>query len=33
MEEFLMDEGLRKFAEPQLALLKLIADSRRKFAA
>jgi transaldolase len=33
MEQFLMDEGLRKFAEPHQALLKLIADSRRRFAA
>ena len=28
LEEVLMDEGLKKFAEPQKALLKLIADKR-----
>jgi transaldolase len=29
-EEFLMDEGLKKFADPQKGLLKLIADKRQK---
>lgn len=28
MEEFLMEEGLKKFADPQKALLKLIGDKR-----
>jgi transaldolase len=30
MEEVLMDEGLKKFADPQKALLKLIAEKRQK---
>ena len=29
LEEFLMEEGLRKFADPQKALLALIADKRK----
>ena len=29
MKEFLMEEGLKKFADPQKALLKLIADKRK----
>jgi transaldolase len=29
LESFLMDEGLKKFADPQKALLKLIAEKRR----
>ena len=29
LEEVLMDEGLKKFADPQKALLKLIAEKRR----
>lgn len=29
MEEVLMDEGLKKFADPQKALLKLIAEKRK----
>lgn len=33
LESFLMEEGVRKFAEPHQALLKLIADNRRRFAA
>jgi transaldolase len=28
MEQFLMDEGLKKFADPQKALIRLIADKR-----
>jgi transaldolase len=28
MEETLMEEGLKKFADPQKALLKLIAQKR-----
>ena len=30
LEETLMDEGLKKFADPQKALLKLIAEQRQK---
>lgn len=30
LEEFLMDEGLKKFADPQKALLALIAEKRQK---
>lgn len=30
LEEFLMEEGLKKFADPQKGLLKLIADKRAK---
>jgi transaldolase len=33
MEAVLMEEGIRKFAEPQQALLELIAENRRRFAA
>lgn len=33
LEEFLMEEGLKKFADPQKALLKLIADKRQKLKA
>lgn len=29
LEEFLMEEGLKKFADPQKALLKLIAEKRK----
>jgi transaldolase len=29
LEEVLMDEGLQKFADPQKALLKLLADKRK----
>jgi transaldolase len=32
LEETLMDEGLQKFADPQKALLKLIADKRKQLA-
>jgi transaldolase len=32
MEEVLMSEGIEKFANPQKALLKLIADKRRSLA-
>ena len=30
LEEFLMEEGLKKFADPQKGLLKLIAEKRQK---
>ena len=30
LEQVLMEEGLKKFADPQKALLKLIAEKRRK---
>ena len=33
LEEFLMEEGLQKFADPQKALLKLIGEKRQKLAA
>ena len=33
LEETLMHEGLAKFADPQKALLKLIAQKREKLAA
>jgi transaldolase len=33
MEEVLMEEGLKKFADPQKALLKLIAEKRQKLGA
>jgi len=33
MEEVLMEEGLKKFADPQKALLRLIADKRKKLGA
>ncbi|MGE0756272.1 MAG: transaldolase family protein [Pirellulaceae bacterium] len=33
LESFLMNEGIQKFAEPHRALLQLIADNRRRFAA
>jgi transaldolase len=33
MEEFLMREGVAKFADPQKALIKLIADKRRALVA
>jgi transaldolase len=33
LESVLMEEGLRKFADPQKALLKLIADKRRLLSA
>jgi transaldolase len=32
LEETLMEEGLKKFADPQKALLKLIADKRKQLA-
>jgi hypothetical protein len=32
MEQFLMDEGLKKFADPQKSLLQLIADKRHSLA-
>jgi transaldolase len=32
LEETLMDEGLKKFADPQKALLKLIADKRKQLS-
>jgi transaldolase len=32
LEEFLMEEGLKKFADPQKALLKLITDKRKNLA-
>ena len=32
MEETLMDEGLKKFADPQKALLALIASKRKQLA-
>jgi transaldolase len=30
MEKVLMEEGVKKFADPQKALLKLIAETRKK---
>jgi transaldolase len=33
LEAFLMDEGLKKFADPQKALLKLIAEKRKALVA
>lgn len=33
MEQVLMEEGLKKFADPQKALLRLIAEKRQKLAA
>lgn len=33
LEEFLMDEGLKKFADPQKALLALIAEKRRNLGS
>lgn len=33
LEAFLMDEGLKKFADPQKALLKLIAEKRKALGA
>jgi transaldolase len=33
MEQVLMEEGLKKFADPQKALLKLIAEKRQKLGA
>jgi transaldolase len=33
MEEVLMEEGLKKFADPQKALLKLIAEKRQTLKA
>jgi transaldolase len=33
LEATLMDEGVKKFAEPQKALLKLIGEKRRQLAA
>ncbi len=33
MEQVLMEEGLKKFADPQKGLLKLIADKRQKLGA
>jgi len=33
MEEFLMEEGLKKFADPQKALLKLIGEKRKNLQA
>ena len=33
MEETLMEEGLAKFADPQKALLKLIAEKRSRLQA
>jgi transaldolase len=33
LEHFLMEEGLRKFADPQRALLKLIAEMRQRLRA
>jgi transaldolase len=32
MEDVLMEEGLKKFADPQRVLLKLIRDKRSEFA-
>lgn len=32
LEDYLMDEGIKKFADPQKALLALIADKRKKLA-
>ncbi|MCI0459959.1 MAG: transaldolase [Gemmataceae bacterium] len=32
LEQVLMDEGIKKFADPQKALLKLIAEKRRQLA-
>jgi transaldolase len=33
MESFLMDEGIKKFADPQKALLKLIGEKRKALGA
>ena len=33
LEAFLMDEGLKKFADPQKALLKLIGEKRKALLA
>ena len=33
LEEVLMDEGIRKFADPQKSLLALIAEKRAALAA
>jgi transaldolase len=33
MEQVLMEEGLKKFADPQKGLLKLIAEKRQKLGA
>jgi transaldolase len=33
LERVLMDEGIKKFADPQQALLKLIADKRAAIKA
>jgi transaldolase len=33
LEEFLMEEGLKKFADPQKALLALIAEKRKKLGS